>query len=265
MTKRLHAGLAAKNGVLAAKLAKDGFTSNFRILERPKGFFQTFARDLPVENGPLDNLGAQFDLVETGIRIKSYPCGGRTHSAVDALLALRARHGITREEVERIHVSVTQQTHESIVYHRPETGLQGKFSMPYILARALIQGRLRLDDFTDEAIKDISVRELAEKISMEHEPELKDDGTGRRPSRVVIHLKDGRTLSHRVDYPKGGREVPLIPEEVRGKFMECAGTTMGAGAIDQAIEHLGRLEEFDHLEPLFQLLRGELANRRNPG
>lgn len=256
MTKPLHAGLAAKNGILAARLARSGFSSSPRILDRAKGFFQVFSRDLPVKEGAFEALGVRFDLVERGIRIKPYPCGGLTHSAVDSLLELRAQHGITPESIEKIHVAVGRHAYENIIYHKPETGLQGKFSMPYILARALVHGKLTLEHFTDEAVRDASIRRLGEKIFMEHEPEIEDAAEGRRPSRVTIRLKDGRTLSRHADYPKGGRQSPLTPEEIRQKFVECAGRTIGRQAVDGVLDYLERLEALADLAPLCKLLMG---------
>lgn len=257
MTKPLHAGLAAKNGVLAARLARDGFSSSLGILERPKGFFDVFSRDLPIGQAWLERLGVNYDLVERGIRIKPYPCGGLTHSAVDALLAMRAKYGIVPEAVESIDAAVGQLAYESIIYHKPETGLQGKFSMPYILARALIHGKLRLEHFTDDAVRDASVRQLGERISMRHDPGIEDSSEGRRPSRVTIQLKDGRSLTQRVDYPKGGRQVPLTREEIRGKFVECAGTAIDREAVERALDYLGRLESLTDLELLCKLLLGK--------
>lgn len=258
MTKPLHAGLAAKNGVLAARLARDGFSSSPGILERPKGFFDVFSRGLPIEQAWLERLGVNYDLLERGLRIKPYPCGGLTHSAVDALLALRAQYGIVPEAVESIHVATGRQAYESIVYHKPETGLQGKFSMPYILARALIHGKLRLEHFTDDAVRDASVRQLGERISMEHDPGIEDSREGRRPSRVTIRLKDGRSLSQRVDFPKGGRQVPMTREEIREKFVECARTAIDKEAAERVLDYLDRLENLNDLEPLCKLLLGKV-------
>lgn len=256
MTKPLHAGLAAKNGVLAAKLAREGFTSSGGILERGKGFFEAFANSPPVDERAFDTLGKKFALVEQGIRIKPYPCGGLTHSAIDALLELRAQHGIAPEAVEQIHVGVTKRTYDHIVYDKPESGLQGKFSMPYILARALAHGKLTLDHFTDEAVRDSVIRELAEKISREHNPAF-EEGPDRRPSQVTIRLKDGRTLSHRVDCPKGGPESPLTPGEIREKFVACAGKAIGSEEIARTLELLEHLERLDDLQPLCRVLMGK--------
>ncbi|MFC1814367.1 MmgE/PrpD family protein [Thermodesulfobacteriota bacterium] len=256
MTKPLHAGLAAKNGILAARLALDGFSSGLSILERPKGFFDMFSRDLLMENPSLEKLGVQFDLVEKGIRIKPYPCGGLTHSSVDALLEMRVKHEITPKAIESIRVGVPQHAYQALAYHQPETGLQGKFSMPYILARALIHGKLKIEHFTDEAVWDVSARNLGEKISLEHDPEMDDTSGNRRPGRVTIRFKDGRTLSQHVDYPKGGRQVPLTLEEIRQKFFECAERIVANETAYRVLEYLERLETLSNLEPLCQYLIG---------
>lgn len=261
MAKPLHAGLAARNGVSAAGLARRGFTSNPGIIERPKGFFDTFSRALAVDEAQIASLGSRFELVESGIRIKAYPCGGLTHSAIDALLKLRRDYEMGIEAIEKIHVAVTRHTYEAIVYRIPETGLQGKFSMPYILARVLKQGRLGLDDFTDGAVKEPSVRALAEKVHMEHDPALEEDTEGRRPSIVTVRLRDGRTLSRRVDYPRGGREAPLSKAELREKFFACARTAIAEEKqIERIIESLRRLENVDQLGPICGLLSGATSS-----
>ena len=257
MTKPLHAGLAARNGVLAAKLAKDGFTANPLILEGTSGFFNVFSRDLPYELEPLNSLGSSYELVERGVKIKAYPCGGLTHCAIDAALEMRAQHRITSETIDEIKVGVTQYTYDRIIYRIPETGLQGKFSMPYILARALIDGKLGLETFTDEAVRDSGVHRLAEKIHMEVDPDVNGKREGDNPCKVVIRLKDGRTFSRRVDYPKGSPQAPLTPQELREKFVECAGRALNEKAVSQALEYIDRLEGLDDLEPLCKLLMGK--------
>lgn len=260
MTKPLHAGLAARNGVLAAKLAKNGFTGNPVVLEGPKGFYDNYSRDLPYDLSPLNSLGSSFELGENGIKIKPYPCGGLTHSAIDAVLEMRAQHHLTSEMIESINVGVTQHTFDRIIYRIPETGLQGKFSMAYILARAVIDGKVVLDTFTDKAIRDPSVLRLAEKIHMALEPEMKESSEGSRPCKVVIRLKDGRTLSRQVDHPKGSPEVPLTTQELRAKFMECALRALNEEAANKALDYLENLEAMEDLEPLCRLLIGKTSS-----
>jgi 2-methylcitrate dehydratase PrpD len=254
MTKPLHAGMASRNGVLAAKLAESGFTANPELLEERKGFFDVYSKGLPFELYPLENLGRSFDLVDTGIKIKAYPCGGLTHSAIDAVLKMREQHRITAEEVESLKVGVTQHIFNTISGRYPQSGLQGKFSMPYVLARALVDGKVVLDTFTSEAIRDPLVRSVAEKINMELDADLGDTMEGGRPCKVTVKLKDGRNFSERIDHSRGSRQVPLTPEELRAKFTECACRTLRKDAADQAADMLDGLEKLDSLEPLCELL-----------
>ncbi|MCZ6451341.1 MAG: MmgE/PrpD family protein [Deltaproteobacteria bacterium] len=256
MTKPLHAGLASRNGVLASRLAKLGFNSNPTMLGEHKGFYDAYSRDLPFDLHPFEELGNSFDLIQRGIKIKPYPCGGLTHTAIDAVLKMRDQYKISPQAVESIKVGVTQYVFNTISSRLPETALQGKFSMPYILARALIDGKLVLDTFSEEAVRDPLVRSVGEKIKMALDSDLRESNEGSRPCKVTIRQKDGRTLSERVEFPRGSRQVPLSSEELRTKFTECACRALNKEAAAQVTKMLAHLEDLDHLDPLFELLIG---------
>jgi len=257
MTKPLHVGLGARNGVLAAKLAQAGYTANAKGLEAGGGFFKTFYLVAPPENGPLDELGQVYELIDAGIKIKAYPCGGLTHTAIDAVLDMRAAHQIAPEAVESIEANVSQNTYNRIVFKIPQTALQGKFSMGYILSRALIDGKIGLDTFTDSAIRDRRVLELAEKVNMKLDPALNASAEGSRPAKVTIRLKDGKSFSRQVVFPKGSAEAPLSAGELEGKFVECARQAIKEPAIQRALESVQRWETLDDIRPLCQLLSGK--------
>jgi 2-methylcitrate dehydratase PrpD len=253
MSKPLHAGLAARNGVLAATLAQRGFSGNPLSLEEQGGFLGAFVQPSVPNLKPLDELGSAF-AIERGVRFKAYPCGGLTHSAIDAVLALRAEHQIAGDSIERIDVRVTAFTAERIVYRIPQTELQAKFSMAYILARAALDGAVTIPMFSDEAIAEPRVLALAERIFMEADPSL--EGARTRPSVVAIALKDGRTFSRRVDSPKGSPESPMSPDELRGKFRACASLVLGEKAAAEALETLDDLETVPNVASLSRLLMG---------
>ena len=124
MTKPLHVGLAARNGILAAKLAQSGFTSNPQAIEGNFGFFKTLHPNAAVDETPLAELGQSYALVSDGIRIKPYPCGGLTHQGIDSVLEFRTKHGITADAIASIDIDVTKHTFERIVFRIPETGIQ---------------------------------------------------------------------------------------------------------------------------------------------
>ncbi len=256
MTKPLHAGLAARNGVLAAKLAQSGYKANAQAIEAGNGFFNMFYNVSPTDNGPLDELGETYDLIRSGVTIKPYPCGGLAHSAIDAMLDMRAEYGIMAEMVESIDVDVKQHTYNRIVFRIPQTGLQGKFSMPYLLSRAIIDGKVSLDAFTDSAVRDQHVLRLAERIHMRLDPNLKGSSEGSHPSKVTVHLRNGQTYSREVEHARGSREVPLTPGELKTKFSECARQVLSASSTESALEYVGRLETLEDIRPLCHLLMG---------
>ncbi|MBI2211787.1 MAG: MmgE/PrpD family protein [Deltaproteobacteria bacterium] len=230
MTKPLHVGLAARNGVVAAKLAQSGYTANGQALEAGLGFYDVYYRAVAVEEGPIGELGGSYELVGKGIRIKPYPCGGLAHPAIDAVLEIRAQHGITAETVETIDVEVTKHTYNRIAFRIPQTGLQGKFSMGYLLARAVIDGKISLDAFTDSAVRDASVLRLAERVHMRLDPNLRSSGEGSRPCKVTVRLRTGQAYSRQVEHAKGSREVPM------------------------SAQYVERLETLEDIRPLCQLL-----------
>ena len=254
MTKPLHVGLAARNGVLAAKLAQSGYTANGQALEAGLGFYEVYYRSAAVEEGPIGELGGSYELVGSGIRIKPYPCGGLAHPAIDAVLEIRARHGITAETVETIDVEVTKHTYNRIAFRIPQTGLQGKFSMGYLLARAVIDGKISLHAFTDSAVRDANVLRLAERVHMSLDPNLRSSDAGSRPCKVTVRLRGGETYSRQVEHAKGSREVPMSSQELTGKFLECARQAIGDSSAERAAQYVERLETLDDIRPLCQLL-----------
>jgi 2-methylcitrate dehydratase PrpD len=253
MTKPLDTGLAARNGIVAAKLAQRGYTANPQSLEAETGFFKTFLSSSP-DPGPLDELGRSYELL-TGIKIKNYPCGGLTHPAIDAGLELRSAHSIRPESIESIRVEVPRHTFKRIVFQIPQSGLEGKFCRGYIMARAIIDGKVTLDAFTDTAVREPRILELAARVKMTLDNELRDDA-GYRPCKVSILLKDGQSFSRTVEHAKGSREVPLSPRELRSKFSECARQRIDDKSIDAALEQVQRLETLVDIRPLCQLLMG---------
>jgi 2-methylcitrate dehydratase PrpD len=255
MSKPLHVGAAARNGVLAAKLAQSGYTANARGIEAADGFCEMFYHMAPNE-GPLEELGRSYALVTEGVRIKPYPCGGLTHQPIDAVLDLRAKHGLTAETVESIDVDVTQHTYNRIAFRVSENGIQGKFCMGYLLARAIIDGKVSLGAFTDAAVRDPAVLKLAERIHMRLDKGLKASNEGGRPCRVTVRLKNGASYSREVEHAKGSPEVPMTADELKGKFTECARQVLDEGSTRRALETIEGLETLEDIRPLCRLLMG---------
>ncbi len=253
MTKPLHSGLAAQNGVLAARLAGQGFTSSPAALEEGKGLFDCFARGLDCDVTPFESLGRAFDLTGIGISIKPYPCGGLTHSAVDAVLELR-QEGLRPDQLDSMRVGVTSQVFDRIMNALPSNGIEAKFSMPYILARALADGALVLDTFTDVAAAEPGIRQVAERIVMELDTGLVETAAGGRPADVTVVLRDGRQLHRRMDHSRGRPQKPMTPAELREKFDACAGRALDPERSRQVADLIGGLEGLESIRGLCELL-----------
>ncbi len=256
MTKPLHTGLGARNGVLAAKLAQGGFTANAKAIEANGGFYQIYHPGTAINEAAIDELGQSFALLTDGLRIKPYPCGGLTHQVIDSVLEFRAKHGLTAEMIEAVDVDVVKHTFDRIVFRVPQTGIQGKFCMPYLVARAIIDGKVGIDAFTDQAVRDADVLKLAARVEMRLEPNLKKSDAAGRPCRVTIRLKGGKTFSREAQHAKGGPEFPLTEAELNAKFFECARHAIPAETAQNALDHIQKLETLDDVRPLCELIRG---------
>jgi 2-methylcitrate dehydratase PrpD len=256
MTKPLHVGLGARNGVLSAKLAAGGYTANGKAIESGFGFYKVLHSNTPIDEKPIEELGQSYALLSDGIRIKPYPCGGLTHQVIDSMLEFRTKHGLTPEMVERVDVDVVKHTFERIVFKVPQTSIQGKFCMPYLVARALIDGKVSLHAFTDAAVRDPNVLKLAERVQMNLDNNLKKTDPGGRPCRVTVRLKNGQVLCREAQHAKGGPEFPMTEAELRGKFTECAREALSADAAERALALIEGLEKVDNVRSLTDILRG---------
>ncbi|MGH7888420.1 MAG: MmgE/PrpD family protein [Candidatus Binatia bacterium] len=171
MTKSFHSGRAAEAGVLAAELAQDGFTSAPHILEAHRGFFLAMGgkHDPAQISG---KLGAPFFVIDPGLHIKRYPCAILVHPAIAAMIEISRAHGLSAENVARIEVGVSDVVTSTLNHPEPKTGLEGKFSVAFPLAHALIERRVSLNDFTDERVNDPKVQGLMKKIFVRSDPKL---------------------------------------------------------------------------------------------
>jgi 2-methylcitrate dehydratase PrpD len=175
MTKPLHAGLAARAGVEASDLAARGFTAAPDILEAPMGFGELFSPDRDWRPERLGDPGKPWDIVSPGINVKQYPCCYMTHQALDATLAATQRRPCDAAEVESIEVRVSPGSTSALIHHRPTSGLEGKFSMEYCVAAAVLDGEIRLRSFDDGQVQRPAAQELLRRVA----------GTSSSPSTAI--------------------------------------------------------------------------------
>jgi len=252
MTKPLHAGMAASNGVTAAMLAARGFTADESILEAEFGFANVFCGSGRYNlNLALQGLGQSWEVLEPGITIKKYPCCAFTHRSIDALLKIRKENQLDAEQVESILCKHDKQGMQVLIHSRPKTGLEGKFSMQYCLAAALMEGKLGLAQFTDAAVADPKTRDLLSRVTVEGLPDSKLEA---QYSIVEIRDRNGQVYSCRVDDPRGAPGNPMTWEELICKYRECAGVALSFADVDRTIELFKKIEKLKSLDVLLDLL-----------
>src|SRR5215467_1477668 len=152
MTKPLHAGMAARNGVTAALLARSGFTASEDALTGPQGYLAAMDSGGSAEDfaRAVIDLGTRWEISDTGISVKLYPSCAATHPPLDAMLDLVRDHKLTADDIDAIDVEVDTMTPRLLIYDRPQTGLEAKFSLPFCAAAAMVFGHPSVDTF-DEA------------------------------------------------------------------------------------------------------------------
>jgi 2-methylcitrate dehydratase PrpD len=255
MTKPLHAGHAARNGMAAALLGKAGLSANHAALEGRGGFFATFARGIPWSAEPFDDLGRAYDLAEVGIRPKRYPCGGVIHSGIDAALQIRDELGAKVADITGIKAGISKYAASRAGAEYPANMEAAKFNLQYVVAASLANGVPKLATFEPEAIKDERVKALAKMVSVAIDPEFAD-AIEDYPTRVAVTLKDGRTVERMVVYASGSAKNPMSPAQMREKFFDCAAHAgvqrPVAEKIATTLDRLGEQPSFAEFWPLLR-------------
>jgi 2-methylcitrate dehydratase PrpD len=240
MSKQLHTGKAACNGLLAALLAERGFTGAKRIFEGDKGFFRATSRDFD-ETRLLAGLGEEF--VTARNSLKYYASCGHTHSAIDATLQAMDATPLDPHAVESVHVSVYQAALDLLGGVKAESPYSAKFNLPFCIASAVKFGKVGLDAFSRERLQDQDIKDLMERVNLKAEPSLSAVYPRKWPARVEIRLKDGRALEGFNAYPKGDPENPLTEQECVDKFKQLTKAALSEPNQSKIVEAVLHLED----------------------
>ena len=256
--KPLHVGHASRCGVEAALLAQAGFTANPDALEHADGFGSTHGGGAkPMWDQTVTGLGAPHEIVDPGIRVKRYPACASTHQSLDAVLALIDEHAIDPAAVEAVECGVYYLAPHQLIHDQAQTGLQGKFSMPYCVSVALLDRTVGLAQFADERVLRADVQAFMPKVRMFVHPEQTTrECLPTRFSEVTVTLKDGRKLSGRVSQAKGQPKNPLTVGDLEVKFRDCAARVLPAARIESALAAVRTLETVPDVSALARMLAG---------
>jgi 2-methylcitrate dehydratase PrpD len=254
LTKRLGPGFAIKGGITAALLAKAGVTGSRNTFEGEWGFYRQYAHGDYSREILIADLGKRFE--GANVVIKPYPCCRGVHPAIDAALALVMESDIRGKDIKEIILSVTD-AHLSLLCQpfeakrSPRSPVDAQFSIPWGVATAIVKRHVGLDDYTDSAIRNRDVLDVAGKMRVEADNSLHRPGP--EPTRVKVVTTDGKAFVHVVEHPLGSLERPMSFEDCARKFTDCA-INLEGGRIERIVQLVGRLEQLENIQEIIRLL-----------
>ena len=221
MTKPLHVGRAAENGITAALLAERGFTADPDALDGPWGFYAVQGGGVSAEK-VVQGFGKTWSIIEPGVSIKPYPCGVLTHPTIDLMLKLVVDHDVRPQDIEAVTVYAGTNILKPIRYPIAANHLQAKFSLPAALAMIALARQAGKQEFSDQFVGSEPMQAMQRKITTEFDPEIEKMGFDKMRSRIAVRLKDGRAVEGWADERyRGGPDNPLTDGELENKARSC--------------------------------------------
>jgi 2-methylcitrate dehydratase PrpD len=258
MTKPLHIGRCAQNGVMAALLAGEGMTASQDVFEHPQGFFNVFNGDGNYDvDAVLASWADPLDIISPGIVIKQYPCCASTHAGIDAMLDLVRAHDLTPANVARIVAWLHPRRLVHVDRPAPRSELDAKFSLQYCLARALVDRKVVLSQFENDAHLDPRVVGMLARIEAAPHPQLPDHDP-RFGAEVSVTTTDGQQLHKAVDAAAGRLpDDPISELQLCAKYRDCAARALTAAGVDRSLDLLAGLETLEQVSALAETLSAE--------
>jgi 2-methylcitrate dehydratase PrpD len=249
--KGVHAGNAARAGVTSVLLARKDYVADLDVIEGEYGFLSAFhgAGNYRLDK-VADGLGTHWSIVDPGLTIKNYPCCGGNLRALDAAQALLRENGIGFDDVAKLTVDVHPDLLHIVRFHKPTRGFRGKFSLDYVLAAMLLDGRVDLDSFSDDYCNAPRMRAALDKVQVNAQTDRPNDQASRRSSPVTITLRDGRTFARTVDQVLGSPGNPMTRDELVGKYRRCAARVLPTARLEKSIAILEALDEVPRIADL---------------
>lgn len=263
-TKRLHPGLAAQNGILAAKLAAEGFKGPRTIFEGRDGFLSAYSRE-PIPELATRDLGKSFEILRTSV--KPHACCRYMQAPIDGLIELAKEHDIRPEQIERVEVAVLEAGWPLVCEplerkYAPANLVDAQFSMPFGAAIALTYRTAGLDQFSEENIHSPQIASVMKKIVLIKDRRIEEKFPVEWPALVRVHLTDGKQLEKFVRHPKGDPENPLSWQELSAKFESLAARVLPKGQCNQIVRSVREMDSSTALKNIWSLLaRAETLSR----
>jgi 2-methylcitrate dehydratase PrpD len=248
MTKPLHAGLAARNGVMAAELARAGWSANPNALEAKRGFVEIF------DCGDLAELklGQPFHFQSPGVSLKRFPSCSATHHCIEAMFALKRDHDLRTDQIDAIECRVHALSYQAL-RKEPEaaTAEAARFSLHFTMALVLLENGVELKHFLPQTRDREDIRAVMRKVRVAIHPELESLESKKKVfGEVAVRLKDGRVLTQRATQVRGRAPLALTDADVEEKFLGCTEPTLGLARAQELLSKLNRMEEQPDLRTL---------------
>jgi len=243
MCKPYHAGKASQVGLEAVLLAGDQFTSAEDILEGPDGFFQLLKGR--INERAVASLGKTWDTDKLAQKYHA-SCHG-THSAIESVLYMVRKENLTVRDIQSITVRTSQTAIAIAGKDEPKTGLEGKFSIYYCVANALLRGDTGMQAFTDEKMNDPEVRGLMKRIEV-----VPDSNLQGMAAKVEVQTYSGRMLQGSHDILNEIPELEIKKEKVKAKFMDLCAPVLGRKTSEDIMGSVLALEDFKNMKTLIE-------------
>lgn len=252
LSKDLAIGSAARKAMMAAECARLGMDSSADAFEGEFGLLSSLG-GVDAEKAKEIIGSHESDFVSPGLVMKPYPSCRGNHSGIEAATELSAQFGIGTDDVDRVVCYVDQAAHDTDRYEHPKTPEQAKFSLAFCIGKVMTSGRVTKHDFIGEEIADKAALAFVDKVKIECRPELFTES--RFGTEVRIELKDGRTLSRKVCFPKGDPQNPMSTAEIQQKLRGCLEAALGTYRANAAVEVLERFDTLADIEDLIVVLK----------
>lgn len=252
-----EAGVAGRNGITAARLAKFGLTGDARVLEGPKGYFDALGGrpDLDFELG----TGRNLRVMEIGF--KKFTACYLMQRIVDGVMEIVEKNDLRAKDVESVTVEVNPTFPEIIKFPAPANGDESRFSMHHCVAAVLSRQEISIRTFTDEGVKDPKLQAEWPKTKIVVHPEWKRAIMGEK-NPIAVKTRDGRTFEKVCVVSHGDPEDPLTDAEVRQKYMGCVQDILPEREAHRAADMIFGLDELPNVAPLLEILTDAGAPKR---
>jgi 2-methylcitrate dehydratase PrpD len=256
MTKPLHVGRAAQNGIMAAELAAAGFTGGGDGLDGPWGYFQVFSFGNGFDPARIiGKLGNPYTIVTPGVSIKPYPCGVLGHPSMDAMRTLVVSHDVKPEQIAAIRLRAGSNILNPLRYKLATSELEAKFCPAFMLSSIALRRKAGIHEFTDEFVRSAPVQRMMGLVDTVLDPAIEARGFEKIRSTVEVDLLDGRRLAQDADERyRGGPDRPFTRAELHEKFTECAELVLPPAAIAETLATIESLERVADVSTLVRTL-----------